>query len=363
MQPAWEQPTLNPVSSNVLDLTCEELTQHLVEAGYAARHATTVFGLLQRYSLRMPERFDPRHLPKGLWQRVTCDPGFPLDPIQSAQAHPSLDGSTKYEFSLRGGQKVEAVFMPFLQRNTLCISSQVGCAMGCTFCATGTMGFKRHLSAGEMVSQVLHMRREHPDRRGFSRRFNVVFMGMGEPLHNLHQVMKAVAILTDPNGLNMPARDIAVSTSGLVSRIEQLAGYEKRPQLMVSLAATTDRARSAIMPVNRAYPLADLVRCLKTYPLRKGERIMLSYVLIAGRNDKADDARRLADIASEFPSMVNLIPMNEHEGSPGMREPSEAGLQRFYERLTQYGVFATVRRSRGRDVAGACGQLVQQVAR
>lgn len=253
--------------------------------------------------------------------------------------------------------------MPFPGRHTLCISSQIGCAMGCTFCATGTMGLHRHLSAAEMVSQVLNIKQRHPDETGKTKRFNVVFMGMGEPLHNLDQVLKAVSVLTDPAGLNLSPRDVAVSTSGLIPKIEQMATVKKRPQLMVSIAATTDEARSAIMPVNRAYPLEDLMRCLERYPLRKGERVMLSYVLIENVNDTEEDARRLAAMSQRFPSLVNVIPMNEHEGSPGFVEPDESRTNAFANILLAHGVFTTIRRSRGRDVAGACGQLVQKIAR
>jgi 23S rRNA (adenine2503-C2)-methyltransferase len=225
------------------------------------------------------------------------------------------------------------------------------------------MGFRRHLGAGEIVSQVYHMIRDNQGHFRQAKRRNVVFMGMGEPLHNLDNVMAAFDLLTHRHGLVLSERDVAVSTSGLVPKIEALARRERRPQLMVSIAATSDEERSATMPVNRAYGLEELLRCLERYPLRKRERIMLSYVLIAGVNDSPRQAGQLAAMAERFPSLVNLIPLNEHEHAPGLREPAEAALQRFYQTLLDLGAFATIRRSRGRDVAAACGQLVHRKER
>ncbi len=359
----WESGTSRRNKLHVLDLTSPQLEDLIQSWGYRKSHSRKLFGFIHRYGMNLPLAFKASQLPKGLWHRLFHDDQIAMDPVSAWTAEESCDSSTKYAFELKSGGTVEGVFMPFEHRNTLCISSQVGCAMGCTFCATGSMGFHRHLSAGEMVSQVVRMRAQHPDPKGWPRRFNVVFMGMGEPLHNIEQVMKAVDVLTDDAGLNLTARDIAVSTSGLVPRIQQLAEYPNRPQLMVSIAATTDKARSQIMPVNRAYPLAELRQCLGNYPLRKREKIMLSYVLISDVNDKLADADRLAELASEFPSVVNLIPMNEHEASPGMLEPHGDRVQLFYDRLIQKGAFATIRRSRGRDVAGACGQLVQTLSK
>ncbi|MCB1042882.1 MAG: 23S rRNA (adenine(2503)-C(2))-methyltransferase RlmN [Acidobacteria bacterium] len=356
----WEDFRPHQQTPYIYGYTCDELTQQILTMGYREVHGPTLFGLLHRYGPNLPSWFDGQRLPRGLWHKITSSDK--LDPIHRVEAHQSDDGSTKYRFHISGGS-VEGIYMPFPGRHTLCISSQIGCAMGCTFCATGTMGLHRHLSAAEMVSQVLNIKQRHPDETGKTKRFNVVFMGMGEPLHNLDQVLKAVSVLTDPAGLNLSPRDVAVSTSGLIPKIEQMATVKKRPQLMVSIAATTDEARSAIMPVNRAYPLEDLMRCLERYPLRKGERVMLSYVLIENVNDTEEDARRLAAMSQRFPSLVNVIPMNEHEGSPGFVEPDESRTNAFANILLAHGVFTTIRRSRGRDVAGACGQLVQKIAR
>ncbi|CAM2006978.1 23S rRNA (adenine(2503)-C(2))-methyltransferase RlmN [Acanthopleuribacter pedis] len=359
----WEQIDETSYYDCLLDYSHAELTRLVAERGFKSIHADRLFAALHRGDHDDPTLFDRLQLPKPMLALLNSDDAPKRSPFQRIEAFPSNDGSVKYLYHLPNGAQIESVFMPFKNRNTFCISSQVGCAMGCTFCATGAMGFRKHLSAGEIVGQVLHMRLRHPNPRGQTTRFNVVFMGMGEPLHNLNNVMKTVDLLTDPHGLVLSERDIAVSTSGLVPKIEQMASYKKRPHLMVSIAATNDGNRSSIMPVNRAYNLEKLLACLERYPLRRRERIMLSYVVIAGVNDRDEDIAALLAMSQRFPSMINLIPMNEHELSPGMQEPEEKRLQRMYQTLLDAGAFATIRRSRGRDVAGACGQLTTQYER
>ncbi|MBL0210879.1 MAG: 23S rRNA (adenine(2503)-C(2))-methyltransferase RlmN [Holophagaceae bacterium] len=269
----------------------------------------------------------------------------------------SEDGSTKHVFRLSDGRQVEGVHMPLAKRRTLCLSSQVGCAMGCTFCATGLMGIVRNLSAGEIVGQVVAMLTAH--HHSGDEPVNLVFMGMGEPLHNLENVMKAFRILTDAGGLGLSPRRITVSTSGLASGIERMAAYAKRPRLALSLNATTDEYRSRIMPVNRAWNLAALAEVLARFPLEKRERITLEYVLLSGVTDSLEDGRRLARFAQGFPSKINLIPFNPHEGS-GFEPPSEERIGQLCQILSKAGLTVSVRRSRGQDVAGACGQLIRK---
>jgi 23S rRNA (adenine2503-C2)-methyltransferase len=272
---------------------------------------------------------------------------------------PAADGSTKLLIELEAGDRVEAVHMPRAIGNgrvTLCISSQVGCAMGCTFCATATMGFKRHLRAHEIVAQVLTavhaLGPRHPGE------ITLVFMGMGEPLHNLSEVARAIRVLCDPAGLGLPARRITVSTSGLVPEIAQLGALDPRPLLAVSVNATTDEQRNQIMPIGRRYPLSELRASLEAYPARSRERITVEYVLLAGINDSAEDARRLSDFCVGFPHAINLIPFNEHAASE-FRPPSEETVELFARALLDHRPSVlTVRRSRGRDVGAACGQLV-----
>ncbi len=278
------------------------------------------------------------------------------------ERHPSTDGSTKLVLGLSDGLRVEAVHMPRHEadpRVTFCISSQVGCALGCTFCATGAMGIVRNLTAGEIVGQVLALMRDLGPRCGES--VHLLFMGMGEPLHNLDHVHRAITVLCHPEGSGLSPWRITVSTAGLVSGIERLARMVPRPQLAVSVNATTDAARSATMPVNRAWNLARLRQALDAWEPKRHERFLLEYVLLAGINDTQEDADRLAAWLGDLRHRhnVNLIPMNEHAHSP-FREPAEERLQAFADRLHHHGCFVTVRRSRSRDVQGACGQLVKQ---
>jgi 23S rRNA (adenine2503-C2)-methyltransferase len=288
-----------------------------------------------------------------------------LPTVEDAVA--SSDGSTRLVLRTTDGHRIEAVHMPRphlkVPRTTLCISSQVGCAMGCTFCATGTMGIVRNLSAGEIVGEVLTLMRAFGPQTGHQ--VNVVFMGMGEPLHNLDNVARATAILCDPAGVGLSPQRITVSTSGLVPRIDDFARLAVRPLLSVSVNATTDDTRSRVMPVNRAWNLATLKACLERFPFRRGEKVLLAYVLLRGENDSDDDAVRLADFAATLPANVNLIPLNEH-AQTAHKSPDDDWIARFARRLydelraRDFGGVLTTRNNRGRDVRGACGQLVQE---
>jgi 23S rRNA (adenine2503-C2)-methyltransferase len=229
--------------------------------------------------------------------------------------------------------------------------------MGCTFCATGQMGIIRNLSAAEIVGQVLAMLIHH--NHPLDRPINLVFMGMGEPLHNLDNLMAAFETLTDPEGLAIPPRRITVSTSGLVNGIDRLGAFARRPRLALSLNGTTDVHRSSIMPVNRVWNLDALAQALARFPLQSGERITLEYVLLKGVTDSLEDGRRLAAYAQRFPAKVNLIPFNPPEGS-GFEPPDEARVGDLCRILVDAGQPVSVRRSRGQDVAGACGQLVRE---
>ena len=277
-----------------------------------------------------------------------------------ARSNASADGTHKLLLGMPGGGSVEVVHMPRAvghERVTLCVSSQVGCALGCTFCATAALGLERHLSAGEIVGEVLVALRELGPRHPGD--LTLVFMGMGEPLHNLTNVARAISVLTHPSGLGLSPRRITVSTAGLVPRLDTLARLERRPLLAVSLNATTNELRSELMPINRRYPLESLHSALCAYPCRPRERITIEYVLLAGVNDSPDDAVRLADFCAGFPHHVNLIPFNEHPGS-AFRAPQEAELDAFVGALLRRRpTLVTVRRSRGRDIDAACGQLAR----
>jgi 23S rRNA (adenine2503-C2)-methyltransferase len=280
----------------------------------------------------------------------------------------SDDGSTKHAFRMLDGSIVEGVYMPYEGRATLCLSSQVGCAMGCTFCATGRMGIRRNLTAAEITGQVITMLNRHAHPVGAP--VNLVFMGMGEPMHNLPYVMGAFQLLNDPAGVAIPARRVTISTSGLVTGIQRLGTFQPRPRLALSLNGTTDDHRSSIMPVNRVWNLEALAKALKAFPLEKGERITLEYVLLKGITDSLDDGHRLAAFAKRFPSKVNLIPFNPHEAgesdgaTPPRKDsfepPSEARIDELCGLLSAQGITVSVRRSRGQDIAGACGQLARK---
>jgi 23S rRNA (adenine2503-C2)-methyltransferase len=260
----------------------------------------------------------------------------------------SDDGTKKYLFRLADGSAVESVLIPDEGRNTLCISSQVGCAMGCAFCLTGTFGLSRNLTTAEIVNQVCAVKREEPVR-------NIVFMGMGEPLANLAAVIPAVKILTDPDGFQFSTRKVTVSTSGLVPEMEEL-GKGATVNLAVSLNATTDEVRSQIMPVNTAYPLKELLAACKRFPLPSRRWITIEYVMIRGMNDTLEDAKRLVRLISNIPSKVNLIPFNEHEGAP-FKSPTQETIDVFHKYLLDKNVTVITRSSRGSDISAACGQL------
>lgn len=279
---------------------------------------------------------------------------------QIVEAKPSTDGSTKLLLEI-DGDRIETVHMPrrvSTQRVTICLSSQVGCGMGCRFCATARMGFVRQLSAGEIVAQlmsVLHrLGPRHPSD------LTLVFMGMGEPLANLGEVRRAIEIFCHPQGLGLSPRRITVSTSGLLDEISRLARWTHRPLLAVSLNATTDDVRRALMPVSRLYTVEALRHALERFPLRSRERITIEYVLIRDKNDRREDAERLARFVDGFPHQVNLIVYNEWDGV-SMQAPSEERIDEFARWiLMTRPTVVTVRRSRGCDIRGACGQLASR---
>lgn len=295
----------------------------------------------------------------GKAARAFLDAHFDFSLPEIVERRASEDGATKLLLKLSDGNRIEAVHMPRAVKNprvTLCISSQVGCAMGCTFCHTGTMGLVRNLTAGEIVGQVLQIVRTLGPAE--TNRVTLVFMGMGEPLHNTHEVLRAIEVLCEPAGMGLAPTRITVSTSGLVSGIDELARARVRPTLALSLNATTDEARLRTMPITKKFSLADLHDALVRFPLRAHEKVTIEYVLLRGENDSLADAKRLAEFAAPFRHNVNVIPYNVYEGS-AFSAPEEETIQRFVRTLQDNGALATVRRSRGRDVAAACGQLVQ----
>jgi 23S rRNA (adenine2503-C2)-methyltransferase len=269
----------------------------------------------------------------------------------------SKDGSIKYAFTLTDGKTIESVLIPDQGRHTLCLSSQVGCAMGCRFCLTGTMGFMRNLSPSEIVNQV-HFVMEELHRAGQGRINNLVFMGMGEPLANLDNLVTALEILLDPAGLNFSDRKVTVSTCGLVPKMAEL-GRRTTVNLAISLHAADDQTRDLLMPVNATYPLAQLLEACRQYPVPKRRRIMMEYVMIKGCNDSLAAARRLVKILHGIPCKINLLPFNQCPDLPYC-PPSRATIEAFQGVLLQADFTVMIRESRGADISAACGQLAAQ---
>ena len=302
--------------------------------------------------------------------------------LETEAVEEGSDGTRKYLFNLGDGHAVESVLIPIEGRNTLCISSQVGCAMACEFCLTGTFKLTRNLTTAEIVNQIMAVRRDlainppvmqvdggprlendddSDDTDDGSRVSpasirNVVLMGMGEPLHNLDNVIPAIQIMIDGNGLQLSNRRVTVSTCGLVPEMARLGREIPNVNLAVSLNATTDELRDRIMPVNRRYPIKSLLQACREFPLPSRRKVTFEYVMMGGINDSLDDAKRLLRLISDIPNKVNLIPFNEHEGCE-FRAPTRAAIDAFHKFLIDRHVTVITRDSRGGDISAACGQL------
>jgi 23S rRNA (adenine2503-C2)-methyltransferase len=335
------------------DLSHSQMQARLTADGVRPAHALTLFKALHQ-ELRTELDSAPFLTPLRRWLHAQPQPWLEHPPV--VRETPSGDGWTrKFLLRLRDGQEIESVLMGFPGRFTACLSTQAGCAMGCVFCATGQMGFVRHLTAGEIVAQALHVERHTREHHG-ERVRNLVLMGMGEPLANFDAVMHALEIITDTRGLNTGPARISISTVGHVPGILQLAQHPRRYHLAVSLHAATDGERSALLPANRRWPLADLMAACREYSQRKKQRVFIAWTLIAGRNDSPAHARQLADLLRGMDVQVNLIPLNLTDGYTGT-PPDEAVVDTFQQTLLDAGLPVTVRQRRGLDVGAGCGQL------
>ena len=269
----------------------------------------------------------------------------------------SIDRTRRYLVRLQDDELAETVYIPEESRDTICISSQIGCALACTFCLTGQLGLTRHLSAGEIVTQALVAQRENISSRGF----NIVLMGMGEPLHNYDNVMKAIRILHDKDGLNMSMSRITLSTAGLLPAIERLAAEPMIPNLAISLTGATNEKRNELMPINRRYPIEQLLDAVRRFPLKHRQRVTFEYVLLGGVTDAPEDALHLVKLLKGIRAKVNLIPFNEAE-ELSYRRPLDAAIERFQQVLIENNISAFVRKNRGNDISAACGQLKKKWA-
>ncbi len=335
------------VRVDLLGLSRERLAEALAPVLDRPFRARQIYqALYERAARDFPEMTElPKELRARLAERFRV--GLPV----IASRHLAQDGTCKYLFRLTDGATIEAVDIPDRGRRTFCISSQAGCALACTFCVTGYWGAGRNLTAGEIVGQVLAIR---ADRGLAMEGLNIVFMGMGEPLLNLENVRAALDLLME---WISPHR-ITVSTVGILPGLEEMARWDRRPNLAISLHAPDEDRRGRIMPVNRTYPLAELMTALRSYPLEKGRKLTFEYVLIRDFNDGVQDADRLSRLLSGLRAKINLIPINPDPVlGEGMVPPDDERIEAFKERLRRRGWIATVRRRRGDDVSAACGQL------
>jgi 23S rRNA (adenine2503-C2)-methyltransferase len=336
---------------NVKSLSLEELRATLVTLGFKAYRAGQVFQWIYQHHAVSFETMT--NIAKTDRERLAGR--FDLESIGLRSAERSSDGTRKFLFGLRDSHTVESVLIPDKDRQTLCISSQVGCQQACRFCLTGSGGFVRDLEAWEIADQVLEVSRilRQEGSPGIT---NIVLMGMGEPLANYDAVIKAVAVITGSPGLGFSPRRVTLSTDGLVPGIDRLARSGVKVNLAVSLNASTDEVRDRIMPVNRRYPLKSLLAACRRFPLEPRKRITFEYVLLKGVNDSEEDARRVAALLTGIRCKVNLIPFNPFPGS-AFERPADETVRRFQKVLLSRHYTAPVRESRGRDISAACGQL------
>jgi 23S rRNA (adenine2503-C2)-methyltransferase len=304
------------------------------------------------YRKQVAELSEISNLPKVLRAQVLAN--HPLGLPLLEKRFDSADGTRRYLLRLQDNRTVETVLMPEDGRDTVCISSQVGCPVDCKFCLTALMGLERNLTAGEIVGQVLYVARSQSLHPG-SNRMNVVLMGMGEPLLNLENVLKATRLLTDPEGFGMSQRRITLSTSGIVPQIEELGRADVRPKLAISLNASSEEQRRELMPITRKYHLADLLKACKAYPLRPWEKLTFEYVLLKGVNDSDADARRVVRLLNGLNTKLNLIALNPGPGIP-FETPDEERVASF-QGIVRRAMPCFVRKPRGRDIFAACGQL------
>src|SRR5258708_39052086 len=333
------------------DLSFDQLEAQLTAWGQPRYRGLQIWQAVYRDLAAGPQAIST--IPRALREQLAAELGFgSLTPKVEAR---SSDGQTrKVLFQLADGREIETVLMGYESRRTICISTQAGCAMGCVFCATGQMGFRRHLGAGEIVEQVLWFARELKARDDHLT--NIVVMGMGEPFHNYEATMEAVDRLNDPRGFNFGARRITISTVGLVPMIERFAAEKRQVNLAISLHAATDELRAELLPINAKYPLAQLFAAARGYYAETHRRVTFEWALIEGKNDTPEQARALASWVKGLPCHVNVIPLNptrDYAGRATTRERAAA----FKEALESHGIPCTIRVRRGIDINAGCGQL------
>ncbi|MGP1485404.1 MAG: 23S rRNA (adenine(2503)-C(2))-methyltransferase RlmN [Campylobacter sp.] len=347
---------------NLLDFTLNEL-ENEVSPKFRAKQ---IFEWIYKKNV---DTFDEMNsLPKDM--RSELGQKFYFDPVKYAKSEQSKDGSIKYLFSLKDGLRIESVLLPMKEetihesgkiarhaRYTICVSSQVGCRMGCSFCLTGKGGLTRNLTPGEIVGQILWIKKDN--KIPYERRVNIVYMGMGEPLDNLENVSKAIKILKENDGLAIAPRRQTVSTSGLGSQIKKLGEMNLGVLLAISLHAVTNELRSKLMPINNAYKIEAVMNAVREFPIDMRKRVMFEYLVIKNINDSIKDAKILVKLLNGIKAKVNLIYFNPHEGSEYGR-PAKSDMEAFQAYLHDHGVTCTIRQSKGLDISAACGQLKER---
>jgi len=334
---------------DIKNLNMEELKEFVKELGLEPYRAKQIAQWL--YKKRVKSFDEMTNLSKKA--RELLSQKARIDVLKTVKVEESSDGTRKYLFELPDGNRIESVFIPEKDWNTLCVSTQVGCPAGCKFCLTAKDGFTRNLTAAEIVDQYIQVQRDVGENRRIS---NVVFMGMGEPLLNFDNVKKAVEIMTHKDMLDLSTRKVTVSTVGVVPGIDRMAKEMNKVKLAVSLHATTDEQREKIVPLNRKWPIGEIMKALRRYPANNNRRIMIEYVMLKGVNDSLEDARRLVKLIKGIPVKVNLIPFNPYPGAPFSPTPRD-DIEKFQKVLWDHNIAAFIRDSRGQDISAACGML------
>lgn len=335
---------------NIREASLQDITTFLTTHGEKAFRAKQIWQWIWQRGVNDFQEMS--NLSKPI--REILENAWYFDKLIPHQVQTATDGTVKTAWQLHDGEIVESVLIPGNQKFTVCVSSQAGCKLGCKFCATGTLGFKRNLTAGEIFEQVIEARKA-AEAQGLTLS-NIVFMGMGEPLLNYDQVMAAIERLTATDGLAMSPYRITVSTAGIPDKIRQLADDGVRFNLAVSLHSAKDMTRSSLMPVNKAYSLKEIAESLKYFVEKTGTRPTFEYLLLKDINDRLDDAKALANYCRQFPVKINLIEYNNVEGS-GFSNSPDKNLEEFVKFLESCNMIVNVRRSKGKDIDAACGQL------
>ena len=353
---------MNELKPSLLDFTQKELTA-LIKPSFRAKQ---IYGWLYH---QYAENFDAmKNIPKALKEEL--DQKYIVNPMKILRKEVSSDGTIKYLFELQDGKTVEAVWLKMKDeltdedgnitqeaKYTICVSTQVGCKVGCSFCLTAKGGFTRDLTAGEIVAQVVNLKRDNDHKH--NRKINIVYMGMGEPLDNLDNLAKAIEIFKEEEGLCISGKRQTVSTSGLSSKIDKLGAMDLGVHIAISLHAVDDELRTELIPMNKAHNIASIIEAVKRFPIDTRKRVMFEYLVIKNKNDDIASAKKLVKLLTDIKAKVNLIYFNPYPGTDYER-PTRADMVAFQEYLVNHGLLCTIRDSKGIDISAACGQLKEK---